>query len=273
MLPGHRCTSKLSAKTCMRWPAFWTTCSIFRAFQKRNSSFTKRSFRCALSSSARRVRHSSSSAASVIRIPGNMLTRIFAPFFQLDHGKATNEGLGIGLALTRQLVEMHGGTIEAQSAGEGLGSEFIVRLPTVPPPSARSATGAAKSKNGTRDKNSLRILVVDDNRDAADALGKLLTLRGQDVRVAYSALEAIERSIELDPHAVILDIGLPDLDGYEVARRLRKKQFGGALIALTGYGQDSDKERARNAGLNFHLTKPVGLKDVEAVLRKISPHT
>src|SRR3989338_6073008 len=166
---------------------------------------------------------------SGIGIPGNMLTRIFDPFFQLDHGKATNEGLGIGLALTRQLVEMHGGTIEAQSAGEGLGSEFIVRLPTVPPPSARSATGAAKSKNGKQDKNSLRILVVDDNRDAADALGKLL--------------------------------------------RLRKKQFGGALIALTGYGQDSDKERARNAGFNFHLTKPVGLKDVEAVLRKISPHT
>ena len=210
---------------------------------------------------------------SGIGIPGNMLTRIFDPFFQLDHGKATNEGLGIGLALTRQLVEMHGGTIEAQSAGEGLGSEFIVRLPTVPPPSARSATGAAKSKNGKQDKNSLRILVVDDNRDAADALGKLLTLREQDVRVAYSALEAIERSIELDPHVVILDIGLPDLDGYEVARRLRKKQFGGALIALTGYGQDSDKERARNAGFNFHLTKPVGLKDVEAVLRKISPHT
>src|SRR3990167_6864092 len=121
-------------------------------------------------------------------------------------------------------------------------------------------------------KNSLRVLVVDDNKDAADALGKLLTLRGQDVQVAYTGLEAIERSIELDQHVVILDIGLPDWDGYEVARRLRKKNFRGAIIALTGYGQQSDKDKARDAGFQFHLTKPVGLKDVEAVLRKIRPH-
>ena len=210
---------------------------------------------------------------SGIGIPNNMLTRIFEPFFQLDHGKATNEGLGIGLALTRQLVEMHGGTIEAHSPGEGLGSEFIVRLPSVAAARVRPEARAQKNKNGKQTKNSLRILVVDDNRDAADALGKLLTLRGQDVQVAYSGLEAIERSIELKPHVVILDIGLPDLDGYEVARRLRKKEFGGAIIALTGYGQESDKERARDAGFQFHLTKPVGLKDVEAVLRKILPHT
>ncbi|MEK7156182.1 MAG: MASE1 domain-containing protein [Patescibacteria group bacterium] len=208
-----------------------------------------------------------------VGIPNNMLTRIFEPFFQLEQGKATNEGLGIGLALTRQLVEMHGGTIEAQSPGEGLGSEFTVRLPSASATRARPAAPVPKNKNGKQVKNSLRILVVDDNRAAADALSKLLTLRGQDVQTAYSAQEAIERSIELDPHVVILDIGLPDLDGYEVARRLRKKKFGGAIIALTGYGQESDKEKARNAGFQFHLTKPVGLKDVEAVLRKISPHT
>jgi len=209
---------------------------------------------------------------SGIGIPGNMLTRIFDPFFQLDQGKATNEGLGIGLALTRQLVEMHGGTIEAQSPGEGLGSEFTVRLPSASAARARPVAPLPKNKNGKQMKSSLRILVVDDNRDAADALSKLLTLRGQDVQTAYSAQEAIERSIELQPHVVILDIGLPDLDGYEVARRLRKKKFGGAIIALTGYGQESDKERARDAGFQFHLTKPVGLKDVEAVLRKIRPH-
>lgn len=209
---------------------------------------------------------------SGIGIPGNMLTRIFEPFFQLDQGKATNEGLGIGLALTRQLVLMHGGTIEAHSEGEGFGSEFIARFPSVAAPPLRPETRTLKSKNGKQRKNPLRVLVVDDNRDAADALGKLLTLRGQDVQVAYTAQEAIERSIELEPHVVILDIGLPDVDGYEVARRLRKKKFGGTIIALTGYGQQSDKEKARDAGFQFHLTKPVRLKDVEAVLQKIRPH-
>ncbi|OGG50310.1 hypothetical protein A2763_01455 [Candidatus Kaiserbacteria bacterium RIFCSPHIGHO2_01_FULL_54_36] len=205
---------------------------------------------------------------SGIGIPHTMLTRIFEPFFQIDRGKPTTEGLGIGLALTHQLVEMHGGTIEAISRGEGYGSEFVVRIPLAvrTEPSAVKMPGKPALKPT---KNSLRILVVDDNRAAADGIGRLLELRGHHLSVAYSGAEAIEKATEERPQVIILDIGLPDMDGYEVARALQQKRFSGTLIALTGYGQESDKEKALEAGFHHHLTKPVGLKEIEAVLNKI----
>ncbi len=206
---------------------------------------------------------------SGIGIPRTMLTRIFDPFFQIDRGKPTTEGLGIGLALTSQLVKMHGGTIEAQSQGEGRGSEFIVRLPSFSAPKKTQTHASGKSPALRSVKHPLRILVVDDNRAAADGLGKLLSLRGHTTKVAYTGSEAIESAEEFKPHVIVLDIGLPDMNGYNVARILRQKDFGGTLVALTGYGQESDKELAFEAGFQFHLTKPVGLKDIEAVLSKL----
>ncbi|MDO8552994.1 MAG: MASE1 domain-containing protein [bacterium] len=212
---------------------------------------------------------------SGIGIPQTMLTRIFEPFFQINRANRTSAGLGIGLSLARQLVEMHGGTIEAVSQGESKGSEFIVRLPIIVHPNLEPATdtktlGASPNRTVRQAKNSLRILVVDDNEPAAESLGRLLFLRGHTVEVAFNGAEAIEKTRRLRPQAVILDIGLPDMDGYAVAHMIRRSKGPQPfLIALTGYGQREDKEQARKVGFDRHLTKPVGLKEVEAALRKM----
>jgi len=208
-----------------------------------------------------------------IGIHKNMLKRIFEPFFQIERGRLPAQGLGVGLPLTRQLVELHGGTVEAASQGEGKGSQFTVRLPipahTQPPPVSvprRRLRGGAVS----HDKNTNTILVVDDNEVAADALGRLLELRGHKVSIAYNGTDAIQKARELHPDIIILDIGLPDMDGYEVARILKEdKKFSSGLIALTGYAQPEDKERAYKAGFHVHCTKPAGLKELEAAFRKL----
>ncbi len=209
-----------------------------------------------------------------IGIPKNMLKRIFEPFFQVERGQLATEGLGVGLPLTRQLVEMHGGSIEATSPGEGLGSEFIVRLP-LPADVQLPSVVRPKLHVGRalrRVKYTRSILVVDDNEVAAEALGRLLELRGHEVQLALNGSEAIYKAQQFHPQIIILDIGLPDIDGYEVARVLQgKKDFSSTLIALTGYGQPKDKAQALKAGFSLHLTKPVGLKEIETAFRKV-PH-
>lgn len=206
-----------------------------------------------------------------IGIPRQILKQIFEPFFQAERGQLETEGLGVGLPLTRQLVEMHGGIIEVESEGEGRGSQFTVRLPL--PKEHRAPTTKAPPRTNRalrRSKQTRTILVVDDNEIAADSLGRLLELRGHEVAIAYSGNEALAKAHELKPHIIILDIGLPDIDGYEVMRRLQEeKGFSSAVIALTGYGQPQDKERALEAGFMLHLTKPVGLKEIEAAFRKV----
>ena len=215
---------------------------------------------------------------SGVGIPKHMLTRIFEPFFQIERKKYGSVGLGIGLSLTRRLVEMHGGTIEAVSDGENHGSEFVVRLP-VPvflesstPVDRRTLQGGRALKHA---KHTRTILVVDDNEAATNALGKLLRMRGHNVELAYTGAEALEQAGRGRPQIAIVDIQLPDLNGYDVARRLRdEEKKGGArttLVALTGYGQNEDKEKARRAGFDYHLTKPVGLKEIEVILRKTPP--
>jgi CheY-like chemotaxis protein len=179
-----------------------------------------------------------------------------------------NDGLGIGLALSRQLVQMHEGTIEAISQGRNSGSEFVVKLPLLsqsaqPANLHRTAISAPLSKI----KGDHRVLVVDDNTAAAQGVGKLLAYMGYEVDHAYTGAEAIQKADSFHPDSIILDIGLPDMDGYEVATTLRKKiKFSGKLVALTGYGQDEDKEKARAAGFDNHLTKPVGIAELQSVL-------
>jgi two-component system CheB/CheR fusion protein len=162
-------------------------------------------------------------------------------------------GLGIGLALVRSLVEMHGGSVTASSAGPGTGSEFVVRLPAL----AEDA-GAAPPEQGPEPAAPRRILVVDDNRDAADSLALLLQVSGHEVRTAHDGPTALEAARAWRPEVVVLDLGLPRLDGYEVARRLRREQLGEGLVlvALTGYGQDEDRRRSEEAGFDHHLVKP-----------------
>ncbi len=215
---------------------------------------------------------------SGVGIPKHMLTRIFEPFFQINKSQS-REGLGIGLPLTRQLVEMHGGTIEAESGDTNAGSEFIVRLPLLRYTDQKerlSPTIPLVSHVTTRKprhvKRTFKILIVDDNEDGNEALARLLELRGHTTAVAYNGSEAIQKALEFKPEIVLLDIGLPDIDGYEVASRLREQKKPHYLIALTGYGQTEDKERAKQAGFDYHLTKPASFKEIEAVVRKI-PHT
>ncbi len=213
-----------------------------------------------------------------IGIAKEMLTRIFEPFLQLSSGEAARSaGLGIGLSLTKHLVELHRGSIEALSEGVGKGTEVIVRFPAgEPPPEGEklppqttlgllsSAFGAHISKKNKPQKR--RILIVDDNEKAAQSLGKLIEHRGHKVEMVYEGQSALEIISAFKPHIVILDIGLPEMDGYEVARRLRHTGKPMRLIALTGYGLDEDKQKALAAGFDHHLVKPVSIANLEPLL-------
>jgi signal transduction histidine kinase/ActR/RegA family two-component response regulator len=204
-----------------------------------------------------------------IGIPASMRSKIFDLFTQVESSLDRSQGgLGIGLTLVKQLVDKHGGSVQATSAGEGQGSEFIIRLPllpSVPPSEPRPAPGAADKGRA------YRVLVVDDNVDSADTLALLLQLSGHEVATAYRGEAALDLAVERKPQVVFLDIGLPGMDGYEVARRLRAMPFakGMTLVAMTGYGQDNDRRRSAEAGFDLHLVKPVDLTDLEALLRGV----
>jgi signal transduction histidine kinase len=194
-----------------------------------------------------------------------LLPTLFQPFVQ---GKRSEErtygGLGLGLTIVKSLTEMHGGRVEARSPGPGRGSEFVVRLPLL---SREASTAGTRAEPAPPGSQRLRVLVVDDNRDAADTLAEALALRGHETRCAYDGLEAVELARRFDPEVVLLDLGLPVLDGYEVARRLRESGARGRLVALTGYGQDSDRRRSAAAGFDRHLVKPIQMDDLREVLR------
>ena len=191
-------------------------------------------------------------------IPEDMLEEIFELFTQADNGETRSQaGLGIGLALVRALVELHGGRVHARSAGIDRGSEFVVRLPllagaTRPPPEP-------VRKPSLPARRALRLLIVDDNADLANGLAMYLGERsGFDVRVAYTGERGVKIALEFEPHAVLLDIGLPDIDGCEVARALREKlRQDVPLIAISGFGSEQDKKRAQQAGFDRYFVKPV----------------
>lgn len=204
-----------------------------------------------------------------IGIEANFLPQIFDLFAQAQRSLDRSEGgLGVGLTLVRKLVQMHRGNIQAHSAGLGQGSEFIVRLPAAPSPTVRPQIPAVEQNK--KAGHARRILVVDDNLDTADSISILLERSGHEVAVAYSAKKALETAVEYQPEVVLLDIGLPEMDGYEVARRLRddSRLKGVKLIALTGYGQESDFQRSKEAGFDYHLVKPVDLEKIKELLTK-----
>jgi signal transduction histidine kinase len=174
-------------------------------------------------------------------------------------------GLGLGLTLVRRLVQLHGGTIEAHSDGPGTGSEFIARLPYVPATHAAAPGGSPSRAALTQPR---RILVVDDNVDAAEALAELLREYGHNVRTAHGAGSGITEALRMRPEVVLLDISMPDADGYEVARRLRTDLAGTTLIALTGYGEHRHRQLSREAGFEHHLTKPVDIRRLEELLTR-----
>jgi CheY-like chemotaxis protein len=197
-------------------------------------------------------------------IQPHRLEEVFEMFSQEEPALSRSKGgLGIGLALTRRLVQMHGGSVTARSEGLGKGSEFLVRIPVlgsqaageaqpVPVPAAATATGG------------LRILVADDNFDAAETLGVLLEVMGHEVRRVHDGEAAVLEAGSFDPHLVLLDIGMPKLNGYETCRRIREQSAGAArtLVAVTGWGQPQDVQQARDAGFDRHMVKPLDIGEL-----------
>jgi signal transduction histidine kinase/DNA-binding response OmpR family regulator len=200
-------------------------------------------------------------------ISSDILPRVFDPFIQGEQSADRSQGgLGIGLTLVRRLVEMHGGSVEANSRGSGLGSEFVVRLPLVLGQSspARTEGKVQPSVSGAAS----RIIVVDDNVDSAESLAMVLRLQGHEVRIAHEGPAALAISLEFLPTAILLDIGLPGMDGHEVARNLRNQAGGDRILiaAVTGYGRDEDRSRSQQAGFDHHLVKPIDLEALEKLL-------
>jgi len=206
-----------------------------------------------------------------IGIPADALPRIFDMFSQVDRSiERSTGGLGIGLALVKGLVEMHDGTVTAVSGGQGKGSTFTVTLPVLldnpEPPAAVSFDNGQKAAGPRR-----RILVVDDNRDSANSMALMLKFLGNEVLAAYDGLEAVAAAPEFRPEVILMDVGMPRLNGYDATRRIRDQQAAPApiIIALTGWGQDGDRALSREAGCDGHLVKPVNLPDLEKLLTEL----
>jgi CheY-like chemotaxis protein len=197
-------------------------------------------------------------------LPG-MLPRIFDMFAQeRRNGIGNEEGLGIGLSLVHRLVQMHGGVIEARSEGRNAGSEFIVRLPLC----GESVVEGFEPEKSSAPPLGLRVLVVDDNRDAADVLVMLLESIGVNAQAVHGGPAALAAIPNYQPNVILMDIGMPGMDGHEVARRIRKQpQFNGIkLVALTGWGQEKDRRDSSKAGFDHHLTKPVDFKMLKDII-------
>jgi PAS domain S-box-containing protein len=206
-----------------------------------------------------------------VGIPPEMLGKVFDLFAQVERTVDRSEGgLGIGLSLVKNLVELHGGQIQASSAGRGRGAEFCVSLPC----SSQRVAEAGEAPERCADAplpSAQRVLIVDDNRDAAESLAMVLALRGYDTAVCHDGQEAVELAQRTQPQIVLLDLGLPGLDGFEVCRRLRKHGLDKAhIVAITGYGQDEDRRRSRDAGFDEHFVKPV---DPDALMRRLETAT
>jgi PAS domain S-box-containing protein len=207
-----------------------------------------------------------------VGIPAEDITRIFDMFSQVErNGERTIGGLGIGLALVKGLVEMHGGTVTVESGGADLGSTFTVKLPTLqseplllrPSPPDAAQTGAGRKR---------RVLVVDDNRDSATSMAIMLRLLGNEVRTAHDGIEAVEAAESYRPEVVLMDVGMPRQNGYDATRRIRERPWGAKLtvVALTGWGQEGDRLQSRQAGCDGHLVKPVTLADLEKLLTELA---
>ena len=209
-----------------------------------------------------------------IGLPADMLTRVFELFTQIDGGARYAEGgLGVGLALARKIVELHGGRIEARSDGPGLGSEFVVRFPlSHSAPEASTKETARPEPAALKDASSPRVLVIDDEKDVADSLGLYLKTLGASVRIAYDGPAGVAAADEFKPELVFVDIGMPGVDGYETARLLSqsgsRRSF--TLVALTGWGQKEDRRRTQEAGFDLHLTKPAPATVLEELLERCS---
>lgn len=206
---------------------------------------------------------------SGVGIDPSLMHKIFDPFVQINPKQNLMGGIGLGLTLAKNLAEMHGGSIGVHSDGIGSGSEFTMRLPAkLEAEHAAPVLLPPGNGNGHLLADGLRVMIVDDNADAARSLSKLLVLHGHEAHVSLNGTEALQGAHHFEPDVILLDIGLPDISGYEVAKRLKESGCPSTLIALSGFGQEEDKERAKQNGFDHYLTKPVSIADVLAIVRR-----
>jgi len=205
-------------------------------------------------------------------ISAELLPQVFDLFTRNSHGnRDAHMGLGIGMTLAKRLVELHGGRISVHSDGPGRGSSFIVQLNLLHMPALRVVPVEVAPIATTPARHGARVLIVDDNRDGAQGLAMMLDLEGYEVRIAIDGLEALELADQFKPHVVLLDIGMPGIDGYETARRLRARPWAQStlLCAQTGWGQEDDKRRARSAGFDRHLVKPIDPEELNRLMDEV----
>lgn len=243
---------------------------IFMNLLNNACKYTERCGKIELTAEQQGAEVSISIRDSGIGMPADKLESIFEMFAQVEGAAKAAGGLGIGLTLVKRLVEMHGGSIRAWSAGQGRGSEFVVRLPVPASPEENEETAEPGGDTALPPR---RILVVDDNRDSADSLALLLNLQGHEVRAVYDGLSAVHTAERFAPDVVLLDRGLPILDGMEACRRIREKPWGRnmVIVALTGWGQDEDRRKSKEAGFDEHLVKPVSNDALVKLLGEFPP--
>jgi CheY-like chemotaxis protein/anti-sigma regulatory factor (Ser/Thr protein kinase) len=203
-----------------------------------------------------------------IGIPPSKLESVFQLFTQVNRTlDRAHEGLGIGLTVVKRLIEKHDGTVQAHSGGPGHGSEFVVRLPMIPCP-VNERSVRADEINAAQPQQTCRILVVDDNQDSAQSLAMMLEVMGHETEIAYDAFKAIDLASSYNPELILMDIGLPQMNGYDACRRIRNMDCGKSMsiVALTGWGQVEDQRRSMEAGFDRHLVKPVDLDALQKLL-------
>jgi PAS domain S-box-containing protein len=268
---GHELTVSLPTEPVFLDADLTRLAQVFSNLLGNSAKYTERGGRIWLRAERRGGEVVVSVRDTGVGIPADALPRIFDMFSQVDRSiERSTGGLGIGLALVKGLVEMHGGSVSAESEGQGTGSTFTVRLPALEmihgpldatPPEDKRPVGGPKR----------RLLVVDDNHDSARSMARLLKLMGHEVRTAHDGLEAVEAAEEFRPEVILMDVGMPRLNGFEATRRIRERPWGRSVIviALTGWGQEGDRLQSREAGCQGHLVKPVDLADLEKLLTQV----
>jgi PAS domain S-box-containing protein len=269
---GHELTVSLPPQPIFLDADLTRLAQVFGNLLSNSAKYTERGGRIWLSAERQKSTVTVSVRDTGIGIPADALPRIFDMFSQVDRSiERSTGGLGIGLALVKGLVEMHGGTVAAESAGPGKGSAFTVRLPVLESPSEPLEVIPPDDRQAVRGPGG-RVLVVDDNRDSAASMAMMLKLLGDEVVTAHDGIEAGEAAERFRPEVILMDVGMPRLNGLDATRRIREQPWGKGLtiIALTGWGQEGDRVQSKEAGCDGHLVKPVHLPDLEKVLAELA---
>jgi PAS domain S-box-containing protein len=264
----HQLTLRLPDEPILLYADAGRLTQVFTNLLNNAAKYTPRQGRVELTAWRTGAEVTVSVSDSGVGIPSDKLDDVFEMFAQVhETNESSHTGLGIGLTLVKRLVELHGGSIEVQSRGHNLGTTFHVRIPTLPEPFPVQVDGR-RLRNDMPLAISRRVLVVDDNRDALETLSKLVLRLGNEVRCAEDGLEALQVARTFRPEIILMDLGMPRLNGYEAARRIRQQLWGReiALVATTGWGQDEDRRRSAEAGFDRHLVKPIEISALREIL-------